>query len=88
MVFCADTSMNYADFCGYLSQDASPEFILDLNNYGWKNLGNRHNQGAYFCMADGHAKYYKPGSGAMGKGSDGNILYAWQSPWWNPDQQQ
>ena len=87
MVFVADTSMNYADFCGYLSQEARPEFILDLYNYGWKK-GNRHNDGANFCMADGHAKYYKPGNGPMGKDANGNYLYAWQSPWWNPDQQQ
>ena len=48
-------------------------------NAGYKS-GLRHNEGANFTMADGHAKYYKNGQGPL-------AVFSWNAlgvndPWW------
>ena len=41
--------------------------------------GIKHNEGANFTMADGHAKYYKLGQGPLEKHDN---IYGMTDPWW------
>ena len=60
--------------------------MCGAQEYGgaWKN-GKRHNGGSNFCFGDGHAKYYKSGSGPTeGIGAED---WGYGSPWWAPQRQ-
>ena len=88
MVFAADTAYQTSSSAEWspLAKEARPEFMMCLSDASWTSA-IRHNKGANFVMADGHAKYYKEGQEPLGKKSDGSYYYAWESDWWNPDQQ-
>ena len=63
-----------------------------IESYGPKitkieESGRKHNGGANFTFADGHAKYYKPNQGPL-EGCTGNQkIWLSNSPWWNPNAQ-
>ena len=86
MVFVSDTNHQYVSSSWYLAKVATPDYLLNTHNYeGWLTA-DRHNGGSNFCFADGHAKYYKVGSGPYER-INGAMNSGWDSAWWNPDQQ-
>ncbi|MBQ7257505.1 MAG: hypothetical protein IJS60_07430 [Abditibacteriota bacterium] len=59
--------------------------------YGWVSEGStgapkrRHNGGANWTFADGHAKYFKEAAGPMAKYANGGDPYGEDDPMWNPN---
>lgn len=84
-VFLADCAFeNNSGDVGYMSKLGDPEYMYYYKSNSSWITGIRHNGGANFVMADGHAKYCKDGTDMLAHNDDGTMKAWWQNDWWHP----
>ncbi|MBQ0105905.1 MAG: DUF1559 domain-containing protein [Armatimonadetes bacterium] len=79
LVFVGDSS--------FVPEQNAPRFELGAACLWYNDMATekcRHNGGSNFCFCDGHAKFYKRGSGPT-EGMTGATTFGQGNTWWDPD---